>query len=243
MESLEQKTVFFLANQCKYLHPANSMKECLGVTGTLASARFLESPLWLRFALPPPKCALCGLGEGVPGAPWGALPKVVLKLRADPEREIGCWPWPPPPLTPRLSFICKLRENTICVKFAKSFFCACVLFCGPCSSHLIKPFIRSMKAGNIAYFAISKVSLVYYTLQHNPRLIGNVVFWIPKRHLWCRGEGTIWGQCFIDVFRDRMCNPMHPSTPSTQRWSILTPVYIFLPCRVAMAAFPSVSST
>ena len=113
MDSLEQRTIFFLANQCKYLHPANSMKECLGVTGTLASARFLESPLRLRIVLPPPKCALCGLGEGVPGAPWGALPKVVLKLRADPEREMGCWPWPPPPLTPRLSFICKLRDNTI----------------------------------------------------------------------------------------------------------------------------------
>ena len=38
--------------------------------------------------VPPGGFLLSGLGEGVPGAPWGLWPNVVLKLRADPDLEI-----------------------------------------------------------------------------------------------------------------------------------------------------------
>ena len=58
--------------------------------------------------LPPcPRFALAGRGEGVVGAAWPALPKVVLKLLADPDLEIG---WPP---GPSVSLIYKTQESIL----------------------------------------------------------------------------------------------------------------------------------
>lgn len=65
----------------------------------LRSSRTMLQKAYLRWTGAIITCARCGLGEGEAGA----RPKDVLKLRADPERLMGCcWPW-------MVSRICRKR--------------------------------------------------------------------------------------------------------------------------------------